>query len=145
MENPLSWRKLEHIIDDAIEEHRAAVERGVIGGSRVYAIASAIRRSGLLADDPEYDARPCEGQNSNVCVAEGCYGEACITPVINPEPVFEVEEPMVKAAVEISVCPDCGKPEGSFACKVRHLQINTGAAKSSRDLNSANDIKFKRS
>lgn len=135
MENPLSWRKLEHVIDDAMEEHRAAVERGVIGGSRVYAIASAIRRSGLLADDPEHDARPCKGQNSNVCVGEGCYDEACITPVIHPEPVIEIE----------TLCPDCGKPEGSFACKVRHLQINTGAAKSSRDLSSANDIKFKRS
>lgn len=24
------------------------------------------------------DQRPCGGTNSNVCVAEGCYGEACI-------------------------------------------------------------------
>lgn len=30
---------------------------------------------------------------------------------------------------EISNCPDCGYAEGSFACKIRHLQINTGAAK----------------
>lgn len=28
--------------------------------------------------DPETeDPRPCKGENSNVCVAEGCYGEAC--------------------------------------------------------------------
>jgi hypothetical protein len=26
------------------------------------------------ADDP----RPCKGRNANVCVAEGCYGEACV-------------------------------------------------------------------
>jgi hypothetical protein len=24
------------------------------------------------------DERPCKGTNANVCVAEGCYGEACI-------------------------------------------------------------------
>lgn len=24
------------------------------------------------------DRRPCRGVNSNTCVAEGCYGEACI-------------------------------------------------------------------
>jgi hypothetical protein len=23
-------------------------------------------------------ARPCRGRNSNVCVAEGCYGESCV-------------------------------------------------------------------
>lgn len=27
-----------------------------------------------IADDP----RPCKGANSNVCVGEGCYGEACV-------------------------------------------------------------------
>lgn len=26
------------------------------------------------------DPRPCKGINSNVCVGEGCYGEACIKP-----------------------------------------------------------------
>ena len=26
----------------------------------------------------EYKERPCKGRNSNVCVAEGCYGEDCI-------------------------------------------------------------------
>ena len=25
-----------------------------------------------------YDPRPCKSRNTNVCVAEGCYGEACI-------------------------------------------------------------------
>lgn len=28
--------------------------------------------------EQEYsDPRPCKGGNSNICVAEGCYGEAC--------------------------------------------------------------------
>lgn len=31
------------------------------------------------------------------------------------------------------LCEDCGKPEGSFACKIRHVQINTGAAKAAND------------
>lgn len=25
------------------------------------------------------DPRPCQGRNANVCVAEGCYGQACVT------------------------------------------------------------------
>jgi hypothetical protein len=28
---------------------------------------------------------------------------------------------------------DCGYPVDSFACKIRHLQINTGAAKAAKD------------
>jgi hypothetical protein len=28
---------------------------------------------------------------------------------------------------------DCGHPDGSFACKIRHIQINTGAAKAAND------------
>lgn len=24
------------------------------------------------------DRRPCQGVNSNICVMEGCYGEACL-------------------------------------------------------------------
>lgn len=31
---------------------------------------------GLTAD--ELDPRPCNGRNSNICVAEGCYNEACL-------------------------------------------------------------------
>lgn len=29
---------------------------------------------------------------------------------------------------------DCGFPAGSFACKIRHLQINTGDAKAAQDV-----------
>lgn len=38
------------------------------------------------------DKRPCEGRSSNICVAEGCYGEACLRisndekPVKRPNP-----------------------------------------------------------
>lgn len=30
-------------------------------------------------------------------------------------------------------CPECGYPEGTFACRIRHIQINTGAAKAAND------------
>lgn len=42
-----------------------------------------------------------------------------------PEPVF-IDDPVM--------CEDgCGKPRGSFACKIRHIQVNTGWAKSAND------------
>lgn len=28
----------------------------------------------------------------------------------------------------------CGYQEGTFACKIRHLQLNTGSAKAANDL-----------
>lgn len=28
---------------------------------------------------------------------------------------------------------ECGYPDGSFACRIRHVQMNTGAAKAARD------------
>lgn len=32
------------------------------------------------AGDPyALDPRPCSGRNSNICVAEGCYGQVCLT------------------------------------------------------------------
>lgn len=30
-------------------------------------------------------------------------------------------------------CQKCGYPEGSFACKIRHIHMNTGDAKSAKD------------
>lgn len=33
----------------------------------------------MTTHSPTSDPRPCGGQNANVCVAEGCYGEACLT------------------------------------------------------------------
>jgi hypothetical protein len=42
---------------------------------------------------------------------------------------------MLEARVEHAdhICTVCGRPEESFACKIRHLQLNTGAAKAARD------------
>lgn len=31
--------------------------------------------------DDAVDPRPCKGENSNICVAEGCYGESCVENV----------------------------------------------------------------
>jgi len=41
----------------------------------LYAAAEYVGRA---IDSDEDDQRPCKGANSNVCVGEGCYGEACI-------------------------------------------------------------------
>lgn len=30
-------------------------------------------------------------------------------------------------------CPDCGYLRGSFACRIRHQHLNTGAAKAAND------------
>lgn len=38
-------------------------------------------RAILAAHD---DRKPCRGSNANVCVAEGCFGEACLT--VNDDP-----------------------------------------------------------
>jgi hypothetical protein len=36
-------------------------------------------------DRREHDhLRPCEGKNSNICVAEGCYDNACIRLILTP-------------------------------------------------------------
>lgn len=39
--------------------------------------------------------------------------------------------PVVEQAEKI--CPRCGRPDGSFACKVRHISLNTGDAKAAKD------------
>lgn len=31
------------------------------------------------------------------------------------------------------ICPDCDKEEGTFACRIRHIHMNTGAANSKRE------------
>lgn len=33
----------------------------------------------------------------------------------------------------VTFCPDCGYEDGSFACKIRHVHLNTGDAKAARD------------
>lgn len=34
---------------------------------------------------------------------------------------------------EVGEIHECGYPENSFACRIRHIQINTGAAKAAND------------
>lgn len=36
-------------------------------------------------------------------------------------------------SVEQLRCVDCGRELDSFACKIRHIQVNTGWAKSAND------------
>lgn len=31
-------------------------------------------------------------------------------------------------------CDRCGYPDGSFACRIRHIHLNTGDAKAARDI-----------
>lgn len=31
--------------------------------------------------DDAVDPRPCKGENSNICVAEGCYNQSCVENV----------------------------------------------------------------
>ena len=33
-----------------------------------------------------------------------------------------------------AACPKCGYPEDSFACRIRHIHLNTGDAKAARDI-----------
>jgi hypothetical protein len=35
---------------------------------------------------------------------------------------------------DTDTCPDCGKPADSFACRIRHVQVNTGWAKAANDI-----------
>lgn len=55
----------------------------------------------------ESDARPCKGRNVNVCVAEGCYGEACLAQCAHGEPEGECASCAACAACrgECGVCP----------------------------------------
>lgn len=39
---------------------------------------------------------------------------------------------MIETA-DIEICEECGYAEGSFACKIRHIHMNTGAAKAAND------------
>lgn len=44
---------------------------------------------------------------------------------------------------EEKLCEDCGKVDGSFACKIRHVQINSGSAKAAKDSGSRPNFGFK--
>lgn len=55
MENPQSWGPVEHTIHDAWVEWTKAHEKGLVGLSVFAQIAGALRREGLLVDDPVWD------------------------------------------------------------------------------------------
>jgi len=59
---------------------------------------------------------------SDECAAPGCF---CTR---DPD---ELKVKVTEITVEPSpdACKDCGYPDGSFACKIRHVSVQTGWAK----------------
>jgi len=57
-------------LDDYLAERASAYDSLLSLGGMAPEQLSAVHR----------DPRPCKGQNTNVCVAEGCYGEPCLEP-----------------------------------------------------------------
>lgn len=51
MENPATWGKAEHVVHRALVEAEEALDRGVIGLSKVRQITDALRREGLLVEE----------------------------------------------------------------------------------------------
>ncbi len=51
MENPATWGIVEKTINKALQEHMAAVNSGMIGGSPEAAITKALREAGLLKEE----------------------------------------------------------------------------------------------
>jgi hypothetical protein len=50
-------------------------------------ISLGFTQDGKLRDaSAVLDPRPCKGANSNICVAEGCFGEACIKKWMTKHP-----------------------------------------------------------
>lgn len=45
----------------------------------------------MTNDDDDLDPRLCNGQNSNICVAEGCFGESCLTLGWQPLPHVHID------------------------------------------------------
>jgi hypothetical protein len=35
--------------------------------------------------------------------------------------------------LDVDVCEECGYPEGSFPCRIRHIFLQTGDAKAAND------------
>lgn len=65
MESPFSWGQAERVINEAIKQAERAREEMRMGFSMTMQIANALRREGLLVDEPEdkqvgHDARDGE-------------------------------------------------------------------------------------
>ena len=53
------------------------------------------------------------------------------------------EDQVEQTDEDVVLCEDCGKPEGTFACKIRHVQINSGVAKAAKDAGNRPNFGFK--
>ena len=71
------WGHVDHWEDAPANPHRAdAIAQTAPTASQEGEVAPGAAED---VEGAQIEAeRPCRGQNSNVCVAEGCYGEACI-------------------------------------------------------------------
>lgn len=49
-------------------------------------ISFGFNKDGMLKDASVIDPRPCKGGNTNICVAEGCYREACVKRWLTKQP-----------------------------------------------------------
>jgi hypothetical protein len=54
------------------------------------------------------------------------------------DPIYSTPAPLVDEQVQEmaaakGVCEGCGYYAGSFACRIRHIHLNTGDAKASKD------------
>ena len=50
-ENPAYWTPAERVIHQAWRDHDAAMAAGIIGSSKIKAIADALREAGLLVPE----------------------------------------------------------------------------------------------
>lgn len=53
MENPATWGKAEHVVNDALAESDRAMLGGLIGLSLTRRITDALREAGLLKEDTD--------------------------------------------------------------------------------------------
>ncbi len=51
MENPATWRPAEKVIHKALNDFEESQRAGIIGRSKMKAIADALREAGLLVED----------------------------------------------------------------------------------------------
>ena len=50
-ESPYSWTPAEKVIAQAWKDHDAAMAAGIVGASKIRAIADALREAGLLKEE----------------------------------------------------------------------------------------------
>lgn len=55
MENPATWGPAEHVVQEALDKAADAYTKKMVGLSTTRQITDALRREGLLVDDPVWD------------------------------------------------------------------------------------------